>query len=87
MLVNVAYPILDMVLLCVAVPLFFFFRKGTYWRPMLYVLIGIALQFVGDVVFTITFFGNWNPQDLIYDWSYLILALGFYKWLKPVIAS
>jgi lipopolysaccharide export LptBFGC system permease protein LptF len=87
LLVSIAYPILDMALLSVAVPVFFFFRRGTYWRPMLYVLVGITLQLIGDVVFIITLVGNWNPQDLIFDWSYLMLALGFYKWLKPVITS
>lgn len=55
-------------------------------------LVGIILWLVGNVIFIVTLSmfepeaGNWNPQFLMYDLSYLMLTLGFYKWQKSTIA-
>ena len=85
--VSVAYPLLDTLLLAIAIPVFLIFRKGSYWRPLLFVMVGIMLQLVGDLAFNQTFFNGTyfpgSPTDLIFDSSYLMLALGFYKALKP----
>lgn len=85
--VSIAYPLLDTLLLTVAVPVFLIFRKGSYWRPMLFVMLGIILQLVADLTFNQAFFsGVYFPgsyTDLIFDLSYLTLALGFFRALKP----
>jgi len=85
--VGVAYPLLDTLLLAVAVPALLFFRRGTYWRPMLFVILGIIIQLVADLAFNQTILsGSYYTgsfTDLLFDWAYLILTLGFYKQLKP----
>lgn len=88
-LVSVLYPFLDSLLLSVAVPLLLLFRKGAYWRPMLFVLVGLILQFVGDLAFAqgvlIGSYYSGSPTDLIFDFSYLTLTLGFYEASRPVL--
>jgi hypothetical protein len=85
--VSVAYPLLDTLLLTVAIPIFLVFRKGSYWRPLLFVTFGIILQLFGDLAFNQAFFSSayyaGSAIDLIFDMSYLMLALGFYRALKP----
>jgi hypothetical protein len=87
LVVSVAYPILDALLLSVAIPVFLLFRKGSYWRPTLFILLGIMLQLFGDLAFAQSILSGFyyvgSPIDLIFDYSYLILALGFYSGLKP----
>lgn len=85
--VSVSYPILDALLLSVAIPLFLLFRKGSYWRPTLFILLGIMLQLVSDLAFAQSYFSGLyypgSPIDLVFDYSYLMLALGFYRGVKP----
>ena len=90
--VSFAYSFLDIVLLTVAVPVFVLFLKGRFWRPLLYVMVGIVLQLVGDILFGWTFlmeaYYSGHPIDLLFDWSYLSLTLGFYLRLKgPLLIS
>jgi hypothetical protein len=89
MIVSAAYPILDTLLLSVAVPVFILFRRGIYWRPMLFVILGIMFQLIGDLVFAQTVLSGTyypgSPTDLVFDCSYLLLALGFYKALNTRI--
>ncbi len=85
--VSVAYPVLDALLLSVAIPVFLLFRKGSYWRPTLFILLGIMLQLFGDLAFAQSYLRGLyypgSPIDLVFDYSYLTLALGFYSGLKP----
>ena len=87
--VSVAYPLLDTLLLTVAVPVFLIFRKGSYWRPALIVILGIVLQLVGDLAFNQSILAgtyySGSPTDLVFDLSYLMLALGFYRAWKPIV--
>jgi hypothetical protein len=67
-------------------PMFFLFRKGTFWRPYLFVTVGLLLAFVADVLFA------WSTlNDLYYDgsflelffhWSYLVFVYAFYLRLR-----
>jgi hypothetical protein len=80
--VGLAYPLLDLALLVVALPILFLFGRGTFWRPFLFVTVGLILTFVGDILF------NWatlngvyydgSYLELFFHWSYLTLAYGFY---------
>jgi len=80
--VGLAYPLLDVVLLVVALPILFLYGRGTFWRPFLLVTIGLILTFVGDVMFTWTSLNgtyyDGTYLELFFHWSYLILAYGFY---------
>jgi hypothetical protein len=80
--VGLAYPLLDVALLIIAVPILFLFRRGTFWRPFLFVTIGLLLTFLADVLFTwATLSGAYydgSYLELFFHWSYLTLAYGFY---------
>ena len=79
---SLAYPLLDVALLVVALPVMFLFGRGTFWRPFLFVTIGLILSFVADILFSwATLNGvDWNGTyfELAFHWSYLALAYGFY---------
>ena len=80
--VGLAYPLLDVTLLVIALPVLILFGKGTFWRPFLFVTVGLILTFIGDVLF------NWatlsgvyydgSYLELFFHWAYLALAYGFY---------
>ena len=80
--VGLAYPLLDVALLVVALPILFLYGRGTFWRPFLLVAIGLILTFLGDVMFTWTSLNgtyyDGTYLELFFHWSYLILAYGFY---------
>lgn len=80
--VSLAYPLLDVALLVVALPVMFLFGRGTFWRPFLFVTVGLILTFVGDILFSWATLNGvyWNGGyfELIFHWSYLALAYGFY---------
>lgn len=80
--VGLAYPLLDLALLVVALPILFLFGRGTFWRPFLFVTVGLILTFLGDILFTwatlngVYYDGSY--LELFFHWSYLTLAYGFY---------
>jgi len=84
--VSLAYPILDVALLVVALPMFFMFRKGTFWRPYLFVTVGLLLTFVADVLFTWStlndVYYDGSFLELFFHWSYLAFAYAFYLRLR-----
>jgi len=84
--VSVAYPLLDVVLLVVALPILFLFGRGTFWRPFLFVTIGLILTFLGDISFswaTLTgVYYDGSYLELLFHWSYLTLSYGFYLRLR-----
>jgi hypothetical protein len=79
---SLAYPLLDVALLVVAVPVLFLFGRGTFWRPFLFVTVGLTLTFLGDILFSwatsngVYYDGSY--LELLFHWSYLTLAYGFY---------
>jgi len=80
--VSLTYPLLDVVLLIVAIPSLIFFLDGIFWRPMLTVVCGIILTLLGDIAFDLTVlqgtYYDGHPLDLFFYWSYLAFSLGFY---------
>jgi hypothetical protein len=80
--VGLAYPLLDVTLIVVALPILFLFGRGTFWRPFLFVVAGLILTFLGDIMFTwatsngIYYDGSY--LEVFFHWGYLILAYGFY---------
>ena len=84
--IGVAYPVFDILLLAVAIPAFLLFRRGEFWKPLVFVILGITLALVGDLWFAFatldgTYY-NGHPLEMLFFWSYLAFALGFYTKLK-----
>jgi len=85
-IIGLVYPLLDVALLVVAVPILFLYGRGTFWRPFLIVTIGLILTFLGDVMFTWTSLNgtyyDGSYLELFFHWSYLVIAYGFYMRFK-----
>ena len=90
-LVALAYLMLDLLLLFVAVPIVLFFRNGTYWRPFMFIMLGIILNVAGDVFYAMAYLmGTYyeaHPLNLLYVWSYLAVMLGFYERFRQFKSS
>ena len=86
LVVSLAYPLLDVGLLVVALPILFLFGKGSFWRPFLFVTVGLIMAFIGDILFSWAtlnnFYYNGSYVELFFHWSYLSLAYGFYLRLR-----
>lgn len=84
--VSLAYPFLDILLLSITLPAFLLFMKGTFWKPLLFIIVGILLTLIADLLFSWTTLNgsyyNGHPLELFSHWSYLAFAFGFYLRLK-----
>ena len=85
--VGLSYPLLDVGLLAIALPVLFLYGRGTFWRPFLFITVGLILTFIGDILFGWTSLNgtyyDGSFLELFFHWSYLALAYGFYlrfKW-------
>jgi hypothetical protein len=91
LLVGLAYPILDVVTLAIAIPALVMFMKGTFWRPLLFLTVGLILALVAHVLSGITALNgtyySGHPLELVYDWAYLSAVLGFYLRRKQVLTK
>lgn len=81
-LVSLAYPILDVMALSIAIPSLVIFVKGTYWRPCLFLVTGLVLASVADIHsgwsnLSATYYLG-HPVELMFDFAFLSAALGFY---------
>ena len=89
--VSLAYPLLDVTVLSIAVPSFLTWMEGTYWRPFLFLVLGIILGLLAHILFgwtnLIGVYYPGHPLELLYDWGYLSAALGFYLRRKQIIAK
>ena len=85
-IIAVAYPVFDVFLLAVAVPVLLLFKQGKFWKPIVFVILGIIMTLVGDLWFAfVTLTGsyfNGHPLEVLFLWSYLAFALGFYMKLR-----
>lgn len=86
MAVSLAYPVLDAILLSIAIPTYLVFMKGTFWKPLLLVTVGMLFTLLGDAVFGLAIlegtYYDGQPLELLFHWGYLAFALGFYLRLK-----
>jgi hypothetical protein len=91
LLINLAYPILDIIGLAIAIPALVIFMKGTFWRPFMFLAIGLILALVAHVISGMTALNgtyySGHPVELIFDWGYLCAALGFYLRRKQFLAK
>jgi len=88
LIVGYAYPILDFVTLTVAVPVLLVLRRGTFWRPFLFLVLGLVLALSAHMLSAwATANGSYysgHPLELLFDWGYLSAALGFYLMRKKM---
>lgn len=79
---DVAYPILDSVLVVLALFMFFAFRGGEMANSWLWISFGLLLNAVADIVFSLGTLQGWyysgHPIELIQFWGYIGLGLGLY---------
>jgi hypothetical protein len=88
LIVDYAYPILDVLTLVVAVPVLLILLSGTFWRPFLFLVLGLVLALSAHT------YSAWatsnesyypgHPLELFFDWGYLSAALGFYLMRKKM---
>jgi hypothetical protein len=88
-LLNVLYPLANLILLVLVLRLLFVYQEGQYGRAWLFIAIGFAAMSVADLLFTYaTITGLYYPDgeatllstlaiDVPYSLSYLFLLLGF----------
>lgn len=88
LIIDVAYPLLDLILLFLAVLGFIIFFKGTigkYW-----LLLSLALIFfsIADLLFSYTtlqgIYFNGHPLELFFHCGYLLYSLAFYVHIKEL---
>jgi hypothetical protein len=86
LVVSSAYPVLDVVALSVAIPTLLVFAKGTFWKPFLFLVLGIVLALSAHLLSAWTTsngtYYSGQPLELLFDWGYLSAALGFYEMRK-----
>jgi hypothetical protein len=86
LVVSCAYPVLDVIALSVAIPTLLVFAKGTFWKPFLFLVLGIVLALFAHLLSAWTTsngtYYSGHPLELLFDWGYLSAALGFYEMRK-----
>lgn len=86
------YPVLDIALLILSLSVVLIFRKGTFWRPLMFLVAGVILGLLGDLFsayFTLALGHTYGPENLLllfFDWANIMAALGFYVRYKQLSA-
>jgi hypothetical protein len=80
--VTLAHPVLDAATLAIAIVTLTVFLIGAFWRPLIFLILGMILTLVAHVMsgwtnLTHTYYYG-HPLELILDWSFVSVALGFY---------
>jgi len=77
---DVAYPVLDSMLVVLAIFMFFAFRGGRMAGAWVWITLGLLLTALADIAFSLGSLQGWyysgHPIDLIQFWGYIGLALG-----------
>ncbi len=89
LIVSYAYPVLDIVTLMIGVPILLVFRRGTFWKPFLFLALGLIFALFADLLFAWaasngTYYPG-HPIDLLVDLGFLSAALGFYLMRKKTV--
>ena len=86
--IDLAYPLLDLILLSAAILGFMIFFKGTLRRSWLLICLALAFDAVADLLFSYTTlqgtYYNGHPLELFYHWGYILYALAFYVHTKEL---
>jgi len=88
LLVDFAYPLLDLVLLAAAILGLAIFSKGSLGKSWLLINAGISLDVVADILFSYTtaqgIYYNGHPLELLYHCGYILFTLAFYAHKKEL---
>lgn len=78
---DVAYPVLDSMLVVLAIFMFFLFRGGKMVGSWVWISLGLLLNVLADIMFSLGTLQGWyysgHPIELIQFWGYIGLGLGF----------
>ena len=78
---DVAYPVLDSMLVVLALFMFILFRGGKMAGSWLWISLGLLLSALADIMFSMGTLQGWyysgHPIELIYLWGSIGLGLGF----------
>ncbi len=81
--VTALYPLLDVLILVLLLPLFLAFRKGIFGTAYALLALGAALEAVGDLVFTYVNLAvgyyDGHPLDLLWFLGFISYAYGFWR--------
>jgi len=85
---DLAYPLLDLILLSAAILGLMIFFKGALGRSWLLICLALAFDAVADLLFSYTTlqgtYYNGHPLELFYHWGYILYALAFYVHTKEL---
>lgn len=88
LIVDFAYPFLDLALLCISILGLFIFFKGNLGKSWAFINGALLLNTVADILFSYTTsqntYYNGHPIDLLYTISYIFFALAFYVHVKEL---
>jgi hypothetical protein len=89
--VSLAYPILDLIGLFIAIPCVVLFGRGTFWRPYLILITGLVFACAGDIYngfasLSVTYYVG-HPVELVFDFAFILVALGFYLRRKQYLTK
>lgn len=83
---DVGYPVLDVLLIVLAIMMAMAFADGSIGKAWLWIAVGLLLNAVGDIAFSYGTLMGWyysgHPMELLYLWGYLSLGLGFAQQAK-----
>ncbi|MEM2883621.1 MAG: hypothetical protein QXJ86_05610 [Nitrososphaerales archaeon] len=88
LILGLAYPILDLILLSLAIFGSMVFFKGGLGRSWLLISLALIFICVADILFTYTTlqetYFNGHPLELFFHWGYILYALAFYVHIKEL---
>jgi len=80
---DLAYPVLDSVLVVLVFFMLFAFRGGKMEKSWIWIAFGLLLNAAADILFSLGTLQGWyysgHPIELVQLWSYISLGLGFYE--------
>lgn len=88
---DVAYPVLDSMLVVLAIFMFFVFRGGKMAGAWVWISLGLLLNALADIAFSLGSLQGWyysgHPIELIQFWGYIALGLDFDEQRNASIVS
>ena len=88
LIMDLAYPLLDIILLSAAILGVIIFFKGTIGRSWLLICLALVFDAVADLLFSYTTlqgtYYNGHPLELFFHWGYILYALAFYVHIKEL---
>jgi hypothetical protein len=88
LILDLAYPLLDLALFSTALLGLIIFRKGTIGKSWLLINAGILANVGADIIFSYTTaqgtYYNGHPSELLFIWGYILFAVAFYIHMKEL---